>query len=47
MSPMLLIQVNKGHGKPLTFHILKPLIWKHVNSYGRFDINMNERIPLY
>lgn len=25
---------------------LTPLIWEHVNPYGRFDLDMNSRIPL-
>lgn len=25
---------------------LTPLIWEHVNPYGRFDLDMNVRIPL-
>jgi TnpA family transposase len=25
---------------------LTPLIWEHVNPYGRFDLDMNARIPL-
>ena len=26
---------------------LTPLIWEHVNPYGRFDLDMNARIPLH
>jgi hypothetical protein len=25
---------------------LTPLIWEHVNPYGRFELDMNARIPL-
>lgn len=25
---------------------LTPLIWEHINPYGRFDLDMNTRIPL-
>jgi Tn3 transposase DDE domain len=25
---------------------LRPLIWEHVNPYGRFELDMNARIPL-
>lgn len=25
---------------------LKPLIWKHVNPYGTFHLNMDERLEL-
>lgn len=25
---------------------LSPLIYKHVNPYGQFELNMEERIPL-
>jgi hypothetical protein len=23
-----------------------PLIWDHVNPYGRFELDMNARLPL-
>lgn len=25
---------------------LMPLIWEHINPYGRFDLNMNTRLTL-
>ena len=25
---------------------LTPLIWEHVNPFGRFDLDMNARLPL-
>jgi hypothetical protein len=25
-------------------HALTPLIWEHVNPYGRFDLDMDTRI---
>ena len=25
---------------------LTPLMWEHVNPYGRFELDMNVRIPL-
>jgi hypothetical protein len=25
---------------------LSPLKWQHVNPYGTFTLNMNERLPL-
>jgi TnpA family transposase len=25
---------------------LTPLIWDHVNPYGRFELDMNDRLPL-
>ena len=25
---------------------LTPLIWEHVNPYGRFDLDMNARLAL-
>ena len=25
---------------------LTPLIWEHVNPYGRFELDMNVRLPL-
>ena len=27
-------------------HSLTPLIWEHVNPYGRFDLDMNTRLDL-
>ncbi len=33
----------------LALHLLKaltPLIWEHVNPYGRFELDMNTRLPL-
>jgi len=25
---------------------LTPLIWEHINPYGKFELDMNTRIPL-
>jgi hypothetical protein len=25
---------------------LNPLIWEHINPYGRFELDMNTRLPL-
>ena len=25
---------------------LTPLIWEHINPYGRFDLDMTTRLPL-
>ena len=25
---------------------LTPLIWEHVNPYGRFDLDMSTRLPI-
>jgi hypothetical protein len=25
---------------------LTPLIWDHVNPYGRFELDMNARLPI-
>jgi hypothetical protein len=27
-------------------HSLTPLIWEHVNPYGRFELDMTTRLPL-
>jgi TnpA family transposase len=32
--------------EPRDLSALTPLIWEHVNPYGRFDLDMNVRIPL-
>jgi len=31
---------------PRDLGALTPLIWEHVNSYGRFELDMNIRLPL-
>ena len=31
---------------PRDYAALTPLIWSHVNPYGRFDLDMNARIAL-
>jgi len=32
--------------EPEDLWALSPLIYAHVNPYGRFDLNMNERLAL-
>jgi TnpA family transposase len=32
--------------EPRDLSALTPLIWEHVNPYGRFELDMNVRIPL-
>jgi TnpA family transposase len=32
---------------PLDLAALTPLIWDHVNPYGRFELDMNDRLPLH
>ena len=31
---------------PRDLRALTPLIWAHVNPYGRFELDMNDRLPL-
>jgi TnpA family transposase len=31
---------------PRDLRALTPLIWDHVNPYGRFELDMNDRLPL-
>ena len=31
---------------PEDFRALTPLIYNHINPYGNFDLNMDERLPL-
>jgi hypothetical protein len=31
---------------PEDFRALTPLIYSHVNPYGHFNLNMEERIPI-
>ena len=31
---------------PQDLRALTPLIWDHVNPYGRFELDMNARLPL-
>jgi TnpA family transposase len=35
-----------GRLTPRDLAALTPLIWEHVNPYGRFDLDMNARLPL-
>lgn len=37
----------KGLLEPNDYRALSPLIYKHINPYGKFELNMNERIKLY
>ena len=36
----------EGKLTPRDLSALTPLIWEHVNPYGRFDLDMNARLPL-
>ena len=36
----------QGKLTPRDYAALTPLIWIHVNPYGRFDLDMNERLAL-
>lgn len=36
----------KDQMEPNDFRALSPLIYKHINPYGKFELNMNERIEL-
>jgi hypothetical protein len=36
----------QGKFTPRDYIALTPLIWEHVNSYGRFDLDMNTRLAL-
>jgi hypothetical protein len=31
---------------PRDLAALTPLIWEHVNPYGRFELDMDARLPL-
>jgi hypothetical protein len=35
-----------GRLTPRDYAALTPLIWEHVNPYGRFDLDMNTRLAL-
>jgi len=35
-----------GRPTPRDYAALTPLIWEHVNPYGRFDLDMNARLAL-
>ena len=32
--------------EPEDLRALSPLIYSHVNTYGRFELNLDERLPL-
>ena len=36
----------KSRFTPRDYAALTPLIWEHVNPYGRFDLDMNTRLQL-
>jgi TnpA family transposase len=36
----------KGKMTPRDYAALTPLIWEHINPYGRFDLDMNTRLDL-
>ena len=36
----------QGRLTPRDYAALTPLIWEHVNPYGRFDLDMNTRLAL-
>ena len=36
----------QGKMTPRDYAALTPLIWEHVNPYGRFDLDMNTRLDL-
>jgi Tn3 transposase DDE domain len=36
----------QGKLTPRDYAALTPLIWDHVNPYGRFDLDMNSRLAL-
>jgi peroxiredoxin len=51
INTLMLQQVlSKPHWRqklvPRDLAALTPLIWEHVNPYGRFELDMNARIPL-
>src|SRR5260370_38165655 len=39
---------SEWHGRltPVDLRALSPLKWQHVNPYGTFTLNMQERLPL-
>ena len=51
VNPLMLRQVlAQPHWRqklePRDVSVLTPLIWEHVNPYGRFELDMNARILL-
>jgi hypothetical protein len=47
MIQKLLAQPHwQGRFTPRDYAALTPLIWEHVNPYGRFDLDMNTRLAL-
>jgi hypothetical protein len=43
-----ILSKDKWYGKmtPEDFRALTPLIYLHINPYGNFELDMEERIPL-
>jgi TnpA family transposase len=48
MLQQILAQPKWANNKltPRDLRALTPLIWDHVNPYGRFELDMNDRLPL-
>ena len=48
MLQQILAQPKWANNKltPRDLRALIPLIWDHVNPYGRFELDMNDRLPL-
>jgi hypothetical protein len=36
----------QGRLTPRDYAALTPLIWEHINPYGRFELDMNARLAL-
>jgi hypothetical protein len=48
LAPLMGIRGDRGgrrNSAPKTC-ALTPLIWEHVTPYGRFELDMNARLPL-
>ena len=43
-----MVEITGWHERmtPRDYAALTPLIWEHVNPYGRFDLDLNVRLAL-
>ncbi len=46
LQQVLAQQQWSGKLTPRDLRALTPLIWEHVNPYGRFDLDMDARLPI-
>ena len=46
VAPVAEITGWQGRMTPRDYAALTPLVWEHVNPYGRFDLDMDSQLAL-